>query len=439
MPGQKHYLFPLYVYFMKLTKTALTLLLTIFTSIQALLVPQTCIGQEDPEYRLIGFRFADPEQKSVSFPFELNNNLVIITVIINNAIPLRFVLDTGVRTAILTDRTFTDFLRVDYDRTLSMVGADGIEVIEALVARDISLRLPGIIGTGQSVLVLQEDYLLMSKMLGSDVHGIIGYELFSRFIIDIDYENKIITFHDPNEFKAPRRFTEVDLSIEDTKPYMRGTIVLRDSSKINSKLMIDTGASHTMILNLGSHPDISLPPTILPGSLGRGLGGNILGAFGRINTFSFEDFCFEEAIISFANEENFTEIYRNTGRQGSLGGGIMTRFHVIFDYVHEKAYFRKNRQYHRPFEYNMAGLEVSALEPYYDRIFVQEVAPGSAAYEAGVLQGDEILLINGRHAPALGINAINNLFRSKVHKRIKMRVRRGTETLNLEFELARIL
>lgn len=424
---------------MSLTKTASIFLLTSTIFIQGLLGPGLCYAQEEGTPQLIGFRFSDPEQKKVSFPFELNNNLVIITIIINNAIPLRFVLDTGVRTAILTDRTFTDFLHVDYDRSLSMMGADGIEVIEALVARDITMKLPGIIGSGQSVLVLQEDYLLMSKMLGADVHGIIGYELFSRFVIEIDYANKFITFHDPASFKAPRRFTEIDLSVEDTKPYMRGTVALRNGKKVDSKLMIDTGASHTMIINLGSHPDIDLPPTTLPGNLGRGLGGNILGHYGRIDAFSFDEYSFEEAIISFANEENYSEVYSSTGRQGSLGGGIMTRFHVIFDYAREKAYFRKNRQYHSPFEYNMAGVEVSALEPYYDRIFVQEVAPGSAAHEAGVMQGDEILLINGRHAPAIGINGINNLFRSKVNKRIKMRLRRGEELLTIDFDLARIL
>lgn len=389
--------------------------------------------------QFIGFRFLDEEKTKVSIPFTLQNNLVIIPVVVNDAIPLHFVVDTGVRTAIITDRSYTDLLKVDYVRRLTMVGADGITPVNALVAQNISLRLPGVIGTAQSVLVLEEDYLLLSKTLGSDVHGIIGYELFSRYVVELDYQTSTMTLHDPRHFKPKKRFSVFDLSIEDTKPYMQARVELQDSTEVNCKLLIDTGASHAMLLHLGAHPDFKLPSQVIPANLGRGLGGNITGHFGRVGNLRFGKYTFPGAIVSFASEDNYSEVYQTTARQGSLGGGITSRFHTIIDYFNEKIYLRKNRQYRRKFEYNMSGIQATAREPYYDRIYVQEVAPGSVAASAGVEQGDEIVLINGRHAPSFGITAINNLFRSKVNKRIKMRVRRNGRIQVIRFDLQRVL
>ena len=134
----------------------------------------------------LGFKISNG-RKSVRIPFETHNNLIIVPVVLNNTIPLKFVLDTGVRTAILTEKTYGDILNISYDRVLTMVGADGVTQVEAYVARDISLRMPGVTGYGQAMLVLREDYLMLRNSLGTDVQGILGYEVFSRFIVHINY------------------------------------------------------------------------------------------------------------------------------------------------------------------------------------------------------------------------------------------------------------
>jgi len=154
-------------------------------------------GQNQLGFRILG------NKKKVTIPFESHNNLIIIPVIVNDAIPLKFVVDTGVRTAILTDPIFSDILNIPFDRKISIVGADGLTTIDAFVASNISFRMPGIRGQGQALLVLKEDYLLLSKTLGSDVHGIMGYELFSRFVININYDKKLLILHEPKEYKPP--------------------------------------------------------------------------------------------------------------------------------------------------------------------------------------------------------------------------------------------
>lgn len=47
----------------------------------------------------LGFTIADGRQR-VDIPIEVVNNLIVVPVILNETLPLKFIVDTGVRTAI---------------------------------------------------------------------------------------------------------------------------------------------------------------------------------------------------------------------------------------------------------------------------------------------------------------------------------------------------
>ncbi len=137
----------------------------------------------------LGFALAGGK-KSVQIPIEVHNNLMVLPVVLNDALPLKFILDTGVRTTILTQKTFSDILDLPYSRKYTISGPGGQKLVDAYVTNNVSLQLPGIRGRGHAMLVLDQDYLELRNYLGTDVHGILGYELFSRFIIEVDYEQK---------------------------------------------------------------------------------------------------------------------------------------------------------------------------------------------------------------------------------------------------------
>src|SRR3989337_2054526 len=155
--------------------------------------------------QVLGFSLADGKKK-VKIPIEIYNNLVVVPVVLNGALPLKFILDTGVRTAILTQKTFTDILNLSYSRKYTISGPGGVQIIDAYITNNVSLELPGVMGRGHALLVLGEDYLELRNYLGTDVHGILGYELFSRLIVQVDYDKKVLTLYNPKAFKKRRRF-----------------------------------------------------------------------------------------------------------------------------------------------------------------------------------------------------------------------------------------
>jgi hypothetical protein len=118
---------------------------------------------------VLGFSLAEGKQK-VSIPIQIQNNLVIVPVVLNGQLPLKFILDTGVRTSILTEKIYSDILNLSYSRRYSIAGPGGEKLVEAYVTNDVSLAMPGVNSRGHALLVLEKDYLELRNTLGMDAH-----------------------------------------------------------------------------------------------------------------------------------------------------------------------------------------------------------------------------------------------------------------------------
>lgn len=385
----------------------------------------------------LGFSLADDKRK-VQIPIEIYNNLVVVPVVLNGALPLKFILDTGVRTAILTQKTFTDILNLSYSRKYSISGPGGEQIIDAYVTNNVSLELPGVLGRGHALLVLGQDYLELRNYLGTDVHGILGYELFSRFIIQIDYDKRMLTLTVPQKFKKKRKFQSIPIKIEDTKPYMTTSIVLADGTQFTAKLLVDSGASHGLMLEPTSDPRIQVPDTTISSIIGRGLGGEITGKVGRIQSLKVGTYDVKNVIASFPDPNSYFDSLKlsATDRNGAIGGEVLSRFTVIFNFPKEEMYIKKNASFKKKFHYNLSGLTIKAKGSKLNVFEVTEVRGKSVSDQAGVAAGDLILSINGVQTSSLDLNTINGFFNNKPGKKINMVVNRKGQQLKLNFELA---
>ena len=384
--------------------------------------------------QVFGFEFIQKRDKLV-IPFEIYNNLIVVPVTLNDQIPLKFILDTGIRTAILTDKLITDVLNVSYNRKIVVKGPGDGRTVEAYVANNVTLKLPGVIGRGQALLVLQEDYLQLSSHLGTEVHGILGYELFSRFIVEINYKGSYLALYKRYAFKPKRSYTEIPINLIDTKPYLRTSIQFKDGKKIDGKLLIDTGASHALLLESQEDNRVEVPINNLRANLGRGLGGIIKGRVGRIDNISFGGFKFDDVITSFPDPNSYMDSMV-IDRDGTIGGEIFRRFRMVFDYSSETLYMKKfNNRYKEDFHYNMSGLEIIAKGDELHKFVIEGVMNDSPAELVGIKPGDVIKVINGHSAENIKLNYINSLLNSKEGKRIKLIIKRGEKEIRKGFKL----
>ncbi|HKZ36347.1 MAG TPA: aspartyl protease family protein [Chryseolinea sp.] len=384
----------------------------------------------------LGFVLADGKNK-VQIPIEVYNNLVVVPVVLNDALPLKFILDTGVRTTILTQKTFSDILNLPYSRKYTISGPGGEKLVDAYVTNNVSIGLPGVNGRGHAMLVLAEDYLELRNYLGTDVHGILGYELFSRFIIEIDYQKKMLTLMTPQRFRKRRKFQTIPMVVEDTKPYITSPIVLQDGTSINAKLLMDSGASHGLMLETTSDKRIKVPEQTVSSLLGRGLGGEIFGKVGRIKSVTIGNHTLERVIVNFPDPNSYIDSLKmgNIFRHGSVGGEVMSRFTIVFNFPKEKIYVKKNTSFKNHFYYNLSGITIKAKGSALNIFEVTEVRDQSASQIGGILPGDEILSVNGIAVKNLDLNSVNGFFNSKPGRKVRLEISRKGEKLRKEIHL----
>ncbi|SMD42496.1 Periplasmic protease [Aquiflexum balticum DSM 16537] len=376
------------------------------------------------------------EGRKKELPFINSNNLIIIPVSINNGPPVNFLLDTGVKTNILFSKTFGDFLNLNYTRKLDLVGADGQTVLTASVSPTNELDMGEVKGVFQTLLVLDEDFLELERVIGIPVFGVIGYEFFKYNPVKINYDEGIITFYKMDAMKwGPLGFKKIPIKMENSKPYLHAKIKLSSENELIAKLLIDTGANHGLLLNRETSDQIVLPENHLETDLGRSLGGDLYGFVGRVKSFNLNSFKFNNVITSFPNETEFSYVIKDSGRQGSLGSEILGRMNIIYDYQRERIFVRRNLTFYEPFEFDMSGIVPRVIPSDELRIYVSQVRKDSPAFDAGVRDGDEFVSINGIPLDFWELSDLIKIFRSEEGREIKLIMKRYSDEKLEDFEL----
>lgn len=381
----------------------------------------------------VGLYFEEGKAKT-SFPIEVSNNLIVIPVLYGDQ-ELKFILDTGVRSTILIDKDFATSNGIGVQRKIELYGAGSSKPVNAFVTDEIPLTIPGVKSGGLSTLVLEEDFLNLEQHLGTKIHGLIGYDIFSRFIVKVNYYHEKVIIFQPDEFKPKRNYFELDLDIKESKPMVKLELELNNQKSFNSKLLVDTGASHAIVLNQQSSAEIDIPDKHIAASLGWGLAGEIKGYLGRIDCIDFGEKKLGGVITSFPiADENDESQY---DRHGSVGGELLKKFHVIFDFPNSNLYLKANRSFKYPFEYNMSGLEFLAQGKDLDRFVISRIRKNAAADNVGFEPGDIVVSLNNIRSEKLDLTKIYTQLNDKEGKKINLTVYRDGQYISRSFLLRR--
>ena len=241
----------------------------------------------------------------------------------------------------------------------------------------------------------------------------------------------------PERFRKRAKFQMIPMVIEDTKPYIIVPLVLQDGTSLEAKLLVDSGASHGLMLETSSDSRIKVPELTVSSLLGRGLGGEIFGKVGRIKTLKMGTNTLQHVVANFPDPNSYIDSLKtgNIFRNGALGGEILSRFTVVFNFPKERIFIRKNSSFKNDFYYNLSGITIKAKGSALNIFEVTEVRDKSASQLGGIQAGDEIISVNGISAKNLDLNSVNGFFNSKPGRKIKLEISRNGEKLKKEFLL----
>lgn len=414
-------------------------------------------------------KFSLPSKDHDKIKFNLINNLIILPIELNG-VELSFLLDSGVSKPILFNITHTDSLQINDVETIFLRGLGGGELVKALKSKKNFFRIGNAINIQQDIYVVFDESINFTPRLGVPVHGIIGYDLFKDFIVEINYRRKFIKLHKPETYtyKDCKKCKSFELNFHKNKPYIAADIVIDGQPKV-VKLLIDSGSTDGLWLfendTLGIVPD-SL--NYFEDFLGRGLSGNVHGKRSKIDAFSLGEFQLTNVNAAFPDSTSISHARLIEDRNGSLSGEILKRFHIIMDYPNSKISLRKNRNFNDDFRYNRSGIvleqrgqrivEERSSSPVFgssgndkrvvviDRKYsysyklqpafkIVDLRKNSPAEKSGLMTNDLLLSINGKSTINLKLQDIMGYFQADYGKTIRVTIDRDTKKMKFQFDL----
>ncbi len=372
------------------------------------------------------FVFENAKRTRARIPVQIQRNLLVVNVFINGNGPFNFLLDTGVASSIITLPALADSLQLRHGQQFRILGAGGSDTgLLAYQADSVRVGMSGIVAPAMSLLVLSQDVLNLSGYVGMPIHGILGSELFRSFTITLHPEEGNLIATAPERFRMPRgkHWSILPLSLENNKAYFTAPVQFSDSLTLPLKLVLDTGASHALSLELDSDPRLTAPSPRFATDLGRGLTGVVQGFLGRIPRLQLGRYTLKSVLTSFPNS---ADVHRriDVPRNGNVGYELLKRFSLVIDYPHRRLLLRPNVQLHDAFEHDMSGIEFLAVGPDLRRYLVLRVMPDSPAATAGLEPEEELISINFIPVSFYNLTQLSRLMHSEDGRALLLLLRR---------------
>ena len=390
---------------------------------------------------LIHLHFKKSKTKRINIRFELINNLIIVPVFINGSDTLKFILDTGVSHTMITSMQGAPGISFNYAREIELFGLGSGREVKAFHSFGNVLEMPGVQGFNQNVIILKEEFDYLSQSLGTQVHGLLGFDVFDSFVVEVDYKERKLTLFDRQFFQTRRREKKlkksksIPLEIEKRKPFIQSTVTDQYDEEITARLLVDCGASHAISLFKSSDRRLQVPENSMYTFIGVGLSGDIFGYIGRAKRFTIGEYRFKNPLVTYPDEEavNITNYEKN--RSGSIGADILKRFNVVYDYRGKEMLLRPNSSYKNDFKYNLSGIDVTTPMPDIPVFQIVKVRKGSPAWIAGLEVGDRIETINGIETSEYKLSNIIQLLQSRDGKKLTVGIRRQDQVFSAKFTL----
>jgi hypothetical protein len=388
------------------------------------------------EYGL-GFHWST-KQKRVEIPFELHANLVVIPIKLNASDTLRFLVDTGLGTTLLTDSLAFRNLGLKSIRKIDLLGLGEEKPIEAQVLIDVKIQVGQASASHQNLIYVSSNQLNLSDYVGTKIQGVLGYELFANAVVTIDYARQRLILRRAKQYHySKRKGTRFPLEMVDNKPYIRAAQITSDQHvPLANRLLLDSGAGHVLFLDGNAVDSSMFHFSAKRVYLGKGLNGAILGNWGRVPQLILGSWTWKQVPAAFTFAQSTQQKIKSADLHGSLGGEFLRRFIVTFHYLDQYVVLKPiARQWRRQFDLGMSGLSFRAQGTTYQQFIVETIQANSPAEEAGIQVGDELWFINGMRASEYRLGDIYRMLRKKEGKKMELVIKRGQNFHMISFIL----
>lgn len=271
--------------------------------------------------------------------------------------------------------------------------------------------------------------------VGRAYEGTLGNDFFSGAIIEINYARQTVRLYDPATYQYSGRGKSVKLAFVAGLPVVHAKISAGGGKSVEGDFVVNTALDASLLISqkfAQSHKLLSHVKTI-PSTEFQPDGGTVLA---RVKEFELGPFTVAEAIGTFPHGNSLGETDAHLA--GEIGGGMLRRFIVTFDYPHQQIVFDSSSDFRADEMEDMSGIALSAGGPDLKRFEVTQVWSGTPGADAKIQKGDVIAGINDEAAADMSLAEIRRLFRQPAAK-YKLLIQRGSQTLTINLQMRHLL
>ncbi len=273
-----------------------------------------------------GCRAAEkPVPVVAEIPFRWTPGQIEVQVSIQGRPPIWCILDSGAEFSML-DEAVAKTLKIG-----PIVRRGARERIESAAVRIGSFPLPR-----QPFTLWALDNFRRQKR---DIRGVIGCELFERYVVTVDFQKRVVILNEPRTYRPPSAARRVPITFDGRLPVIQAALTVR-GKKIPARLMIDTGASQALILRhpfataqrlFGSADETKTSETV---ATGRRPFITI-----AVDQLELDRWTFKSPKTTAYGSPGGAGGYTST--DGLIGNDVLQHFRVSFDYSRKQVLFEE--------------------------------------------------------------------------------------------------
>lgn len=302
--------------------------------------------------------------------------------------------------------------------------------------RNAVLSLPGAqISLPQLASVAKENF---ESQVGRKYEGTLGNDFFSLAVIEIDYARQTVRLFDPGTYRFSGQSPALPVTFSGGVPIVRAKFSVGGEREHEADFVLNTALPSAVILferYAESHRLFSAHLRTVSVSDPEIENGASV-ALGRIHKFQLGRFSVAAAIAAFTSETPAAG--SSADLAGSIGGALLCRFTVVFDFPHHQIFLAPNSHFEDQQQEDKSGLSIVAQGSNLKTFRVTQVRPGTPATDAGIQMGDILAGINDEPAADLTLESIRELFR-RVGYKYKLLLDRNGQSLEVIFQTRRLL
>lgn len=370
-----------------------------------------------------------------SIPFQMIGTSVVLPIKINNSSTLQMILDTGLRTTIVTELLTGDSLDLNAGELQDMQGLGSGKTFQAYESDSNTISMGKFNLPNMKVFAFKDDLFSLTRQTGAKINGLIGADFFRNYVVQIDYTNRRLRIYEPKAFTAPKGYSYMPMVCERQKMYIQLSVLETDSARQRIKMLIDTGAELTAWFETLTNKAVSIPQKSVRAKIGEGLSGEITGVYARVQQLCIASFCVRNPIVAFPDSSAIHGATTSSNRDGTIGSQLLSRFNLIIDRPGRKFYFKPNENFDKPFVYNIAGIEIVQSDAFLQQPEIISIWPESPAERAGLKVGDIISEIDNQKTYQMTVSETRHYFERPSTKPLTITYERDGDYKTVEISM----